>query len=207
MLHELFSLSSASGTETVAVPQTDGSYKLHGFKWFTSATDADMTLTLARVQDKTGATIPVLLTSVTKHCQWIVEWYNWLLFSVPQGSKGLSLFYAEVSRDEDGRLRGIEVQRLKDKLGTRQMPTAELLLDGLPARRVSYTCWVIGYNNLSPICADMSNCLNTHTQKQVMCSNDKHLCARWKNSQWFYLPLLSNKKVHTVLCKNTNQLL
>uniref|UniRef100_A0AAQ5Y5M9 Acyl-CoA dehydrogenase AidB n=1 Tax=Amphiprion ocellaris TaxID=80972 RepID=A0AAQ5Y5M9_AMPOC len=96
----------ASGTETVAVPQTDGSYKLHGFKWFTSATDADMTLTLARVQDRTGATTP--------------------------GSKGLSLFYAEVSRDEDGRLRGIEVQRLKDKLGTRQMPTAELLLDGLP---------------------------------------------------------------------------
>uniref|UniRef100_A0A7N6AFI2 Acyl-CoA dehydrogenase family, member 11 n=1 Tax=Anabas testudineus TaxID=64144 RepID=A0A7N6AFI2_ANATE len=96
----------ATGTETVAVPQTDGSYRLHGFKWFTSATDADMTLTLARVQDQTGATTP--------------------------GSRGLSLFYAEVSRDEDGRLRGIEVQRLKDKLGTRQMPTAELLLDGLP---------------------------------------------------------------------------
>ncbi|CAL8327161.1 unnamed protein product [Arctogadus glacialis] len=36
-----------------------------------------------------------------------------------------------------GRLEGIEVQRLKDKLGTRQMPTAELLLDGLPAHRVS----------------------------------------------------------------------
>lgn len=101
----------ASGTETVAVPQTDGSYKLHGFKWFTSATDADMTLTLARVQDRTGATTP--------------------------GSRGLSLFYAEVSRNEDGRLKGIEVQRLKDKLGTRQMPTAELLLDGLPAHRLS----------------------------------------------------------------------
>ncbi|KAM7391876.1 hypothetical protein PAMP_022526 [Pampus punctatissimus] len=101
----------ASGTETVAVPQTDGSYKLHGFKWFTSATDADMTLTLARVQDSTGATTP--------------------------GSRGLSLFYAEVSRGEDGCLRGIEVQRLKDKLGTRQMPTAELLLDGLPAHRLS----------------------------------------------------------------------
>ncbi|XP_017269510.1 acyl-CoA dehydrogenase family member 11-like isoform X2 [Kryptolebias marmoratus] len=100
-----------SGTETVAVPQTDGSYKLHGFKWFTSATDADMTLTLARVQDRTGATTP--------------------------GSRGLSLFYAEVSRDEDGRLRGIEVQRLKEKLGTRQLPTAELLLDGLPAYRLS----------------------------------------------------------------------
>ncbi|KAF3850879.1 hypothetical protein F7725_012651 [Dissostichus mawsoni] len=51
------------------------------------------------------------------------------------GSRGLSLFYAEVSRGEDGRLKGIEVQRLKDKLGTRQMPTAELLLDGLQAHR------------------------------------------------------------------------
>lgn len=57
--------------------------------------------------------------------------------SMAQGSRGLSLFYAEVSRDQDGRLKGIEVQRLKDKLGTRQMPTAELLLDGLQAYRVS----------------------------------------------------------------------
>ncbi|XP_056458840.1 ATPase MORC2A-like [Gadus chalcogrammus] len=39
------------------------------------------------------------------------------------GSRGLSLFYAEVRRDPQGRLEGIEVQRLKDKLGTRQMPT------------------------------------------------------------------------------------
>lgn len=62
--------------------------------------------------------------------------------SVTQGSKGLSLFYAEVSRDEDGRLKGIEVQRLKDKLGTRQMPTAELLLDGLQAHMVSSTSFV-----------------------------------------------------------------
>ncbi|XP_061624138.1 acyl-CoA dehydrogenase family member 11-like isoform X3 [Phyllopteryx taeniolatus] len=100
----------AGGTETMAVLQTDGWYKLYGFKWFTSATDADMTLTLARVRDRTGATTP--------------------------GSRGLSLFYAEVSRDQDGCLRGIEVQRLKDKLGTRQMPTAELLLDGLQAHRV-----------------------------------------------------------------------
>ncbi|XP_062310532.1 acyl-CoA dehydrogenase family member 11-like isoform X1 [Osmerus eperlanus] len=100
-----------SGTETVAVRQGDGSYKLHGFKWFTSATDADVTLTLARVQDRKGSTT--------------------------QGSRGLSLFYAEVSRDQDGLLRGIEVQRLKDKLGTRQMPTAELLLDGLPAHKLS----------------------------------------------------------------------
>lgn len=59
-----------------------------------------------------------------------------------QGSRGLSLFYAEVSRNEEGQLKGIEVQRLKDKLGTRQMPTAELLLDGLPAYRVSYAIYI-----------------------------------------------------------------
>ncbi|XP_077601033.1 acyl-CoA dehydrogenase family member 11-like [Stigmatopora nigra] len=101
----------ARGTETVAVPQTDGCYKLYGYKWFTSATDADVTLTLARACDQSGRTTP--------------------------GSRGLSLFYAGVSRDRDGRLSGIEVQKLKDKLGTRQMPTAELLLDGLRAHKLS----------------------------------------------------------------------
>ena len=33
----------------------------------------------------------------------------------------------------DGRLHGIRVNRLKDKLGTRKVPTAELTLDGAPA--------------------------------------------------------------------------
>jgi len=41
----------ANGTETLAYAQPDGSYTLHGYKWFTSATDADMTLTLARIVD------------------------------------------------------------------------------------------------------------------------------------------------------------
>ncbi|XP_064882760.1 acyl-CoA dehydrogenase family member 11-like isoform X3 [Oncorhynchus nerka] len=44
---------------------------------------------------------------------------------------------SDVVRDEQGMVQGIEVQRLKDKLGTRQMPTAELLLDSLPAHRLS----------------------------------------------------------------------
>ncbi|XP_078467763.1 acyl-CoA dehydrogenase family member 11-like isoform X1 [Lampetra fluviatilis] len=100
----------ATGTETVAEPQPDGSYRLHGFKWFTSATDSDMTLTLARVTDAEGRTLP--------------------------GSRGLSLFYVEV-RDSAGQLNGIEVQRLKEKLGTRQVPTAELLLSGTRALRIS----------------------------------------------------------------------
>lgn len=51
------------------------------------------------------------------------------------GSKGLSLFYVEL-RDKDGRLRNIEINRLKDKLGTKALPTAELRLNGTPARLV-----------------------------------------------------------------------
>ncbi|ELT99005.1 hypothetical protein CAPTEDRAFT_179194 [Capitella teleta] len=97
-------------TETLALPQDDGSYLLHGYKWFTSATDSEMALTLARVVDKDG--------------------------QPTEGSKGLSMFYLDV-RNQDGSLNNIQVQRMKDKLGTRQLPTAELLLDGVRAIRVS----------------------------------------------------------------------
>lgn len=44
-------LSTATGTETFAIHQNNGSYRLYGFKWFSSAIDADMALTLARPVD------------------------------------------------------------------------------------------------------------------------------------------------------------
>ena len=47
----------------------------------------------------------------------------------------LSVFLVRL-RDADGHLRGIRVNRLKDKLGTRALPTAELTLDGTPAHLV-----------------------------------------------------------------------
>lgn len=50
----------------------------------------------------------------------------------PAGGKGLSVFLIEL-RDAAGCLRGIRVNRLKDKLGTRALPTAELTLEGAPA--------------------------------------------------------------------------
>ncbi|XP_012819170.1 novel acyl-CoA-dehydrogenase protein isoform X1 [Xenopus tropicalis] len=100
----------AGGTETIAHRQDDGTYRLRGYKWFTSATDSNMSLTLGRVVDNHGNTV--------------------------LGTKGLSLFYLEV-RDAEGNLNGIEVQRLKEKLGTRQVPTAELLLDGVKALKIS----------------------------------------------------------------------
>ena len=52
------------------------------------------------------------------------------------GGKGLALFLVEL-RDAADRLQGITVLRLKDKLGTRNLPTAELLLDGTPALPVA----------------------------------------------------------------------
>jgi acyl-CoA dehydrogenase len=50
------------------------------------------------------------------------------------GGKGLALFYLELQRD--GAWNGISVNRLKDKLGTRKVPTAELTLDGALAQPV-----------------------------------------------------------------------
>lgn len=50
----------------------------------------------------------------------------------PDGSRGLALFYVE-TRNPDGTPNGVVVNRLKEKLGTRKLPTAELTLDGARA--------------------------------------------------------------------------
>lgn len=106
--------SDVGGTETVARPvgadPDTERYTLHGTKWFTSATTSEMALTLARIEDPVHGTQP--------------------------GSRGLTMFCVEVCRDSDGGLEGIRVNRLKDKLGTKALPTAELTLDGVRARRI-----------------------------------------------------------------------
>jgi alkylation response protein AidB-like acyl-CoA dehydrogenase len=94
--------SDVSGTQTVARPGPEGTFRLYGTKWFTSAVTSEVALTLARPE---GAA---------------------------EGSRGLSLFFVELRRP-DGALDGLRVLRLKDKLGTRALPTAELELDGTPA--------------------------------------------------------------------------
>ena len=66
----------------------------------------------------------------------------------PPGGRGLALFYLE-TRDEQGRPRNIEINRLKDKLGTRKVPTAELTLDGTPAQFVLGT--TDGVRNIAPL--------------------------------------------------------
>ena len=54
----------------------------------------------------------------------------------PPGASGLALFYLE-TRDAQGCPNGMRATRLKDKLGTRKVPTAELLLEGARARLVA----------------------------------------------------------------------
>jgi alkylation response protein AidB-like acyl-CoA dehydrogenase len=66
----------------------------------------------------------------------------------PAGGSGLALFYLEL-RDERGSLNGIEVNRLKDKLGTRMLPTAELTLNG--ARAIPVRGLTDGIRNISPM--------------------------------------------------------
>jgi alkylation response protein AidB-like acyl-CoA dehydrogenase len=66
----------------------------------------------------------------------------------PPGGRGLALFYLE-TRDARGRPNRIVVHRLKDKLGTRKVPTAELTLDGTPAEPV---CGATdGVRNIAPM--------------------------------------------------------
>ncbi len=110
--------SDVGTSETVALPESDGTYRLWGRKWFTSATSSEMTLTLARPPG--GA----------------------------PGGRGLALFYLE-TRDENGRLRNIEVNRLKDKLGTRKVPTAELMLEG--AKAIPVMGLDHGVKNITPM--------------------------------------------------------
>lgn len=97
-----------------------GPWSIDGFKWFSSATDAGMTILLARTQP----------------------------------GKGLSAFFAPMRRQrpdaapvtqvttgsrskQSTELNGVRIQRLKDKSGTRPVPTAELELKGMRA-------WMIG---------------------------------------------------------------
>ncbi|KXL46314.1 hypothetical protein M433DRAFT_67568 [Acidomyces richmondensis BFW] len=103
--------SDVRGTETVAKPTriqdgkdangvSLGPWSVSGFKWFSSATDSQMSILLAR------------------------------------SPGGLSAFYAPMRRtasDGSSEFNGVSIQRLKPKLGTKALPTAELVLDNMRA--------------------------------------------------------------------------
>lgn len=103
-------------------------------QWMTERTggsDVGLTQTYARISQENGA---------ERHRLYGTKWFTSattsqmaLTLARPEGNKpggrGLALYYIERSL-ADGTSNGITVNRLKDKLGTRKVPTAELTLDG-----------------------------------------------------------------------------
>ena len=110
--------SDVGQSETVARRDEAGGWRLWGRKFFTSAADSQMALTLGRPEGQ------------------------------GPGGRNLALFYLE-TRDADGLPRRLTVDRLKDKLGTRKLPTAELTLEGTPAELVLGT--TDGVKNITPM--------------------------------------------------------
>ncbi|KAK7057641.1 acyl-CoA dehydrogenase NM domain-like protein [Favolaschia claudopus] len=110
--------SDVSRTETTATPTpplpTDlgPSYLLDGFKWFSSAAEGNLSVALARTGDAAS------------------------------GSRALSLFMVPIRFQPfpTPLSNNIQVHRLKDKIGTHGVPTAELSLNSARA-------WLIGGHN------------------------------------------------------------
>jgi putative acyl-CoA dehydrogenase len=105
-------------------------YELYGTKWFTSATTSQMCFTLARIEDDQGDVI--------------------------DGSRGLSLFYVEL-RNEDGDLKNIRVRRLKDKLGTKALPTAEIDFEGKPGEGIKNISYLFNITRIYNACTTVGS--------------------------------------------------
>jgi alkylation response protein AidB-like acyl-CoA dehydrogenase len=103
---------------------------------FDDAWDGAMFMT-----EKTGGSDLATLTTVARQDgdHWILNGSKWFCSNVdagvivtlarpegaPDGLKGIALFLVP-RRRADGRRNGIDIRRLKDKLGTRAVPTAEV---------------------------------------------------------------------------------
>ena len=48
----------------MAHPLPDGTFELYGYKWFSSATDSDMSLALARIVNEDGSCVQVQLATL-----------------------------------------------------------------------------------------------------------------------------------------------
>ena len=118
--------SDVGANETKAVIQKDGHYLLQGEKYFAS--------------NAGQCGVAMVLARIE---------------GAPSGTKGLSLF-AVPWRQEDGSLNGIQIRRLKDKLGVRAVPSAEVMFEeakaylvGEPSKGIYYMMEAL---NLSRVC-------------------------------------------------------
>jgi len=116
----------ANGTRAVAQP--DGSYRIHGEKWFCSNIDADVILLTARVEGG------------------------------PPGTRGLGLFLVPARLPDGSINEGYRVRRLKDKLGTRSMASAEVDFLGTWAEALGAP--EVGFRNMMNIVINTSRVYN-----------------------------------------------
>lgn len=84
----------SNSTTTIAIHQGDNRYKLYGYKWFSSATDSDISIVLARIIPREA----LGKSEIKKY--------------------PLSLFILRV-KDDQRKLNNITIMTLKDKMGTR----------------------------------------------------------------------------------------
>lgn len=115
--------SDVSLTETVATYQPEGAkgfaskqdqiplgpWSINGFKWFSSATDSEMSVLLARTA---AGGLSTFLAPMRKHD--------------PQATT-----LTGEPKDDGRTLNGVRIQRLKNKFGTQSLPTAELVLEDM----------------------------------------------------------------------------
>ncbi|KAI8626345.1 very-long-chain acyl-CoA dehydrogenase [Xylariaceae sp. FL1651] len=90
-----------------------GPWSIDGFKWFSSATDSNMTILLAQTPKGLSA------------------------FYAPMRLYNPSLVTSATGRMGGTELNGVTISRLKNKMGTKSLPTAELELRGMRG-------WLIG---------------------------------------------------------------
>lgn len=88
-----------------------GGWRIDGFKWFSSATDANMTVMLAKTDGKDTVSA----------------------FFAPTRIRPASTTGDPAAELAQSRYNGIQIQRLKSKMGTKSLPTAELVLNGMRA--------------------------------------------------------------------------
>lgn len=101
-------------------------------QWMTEKSGGSDVSGTATIAKRNG---PDFLLSGTKWFTSATHSQMSMLLAKIEDSKSLSLFFVE-TKDEQDKLRNIQILRLKDKLGTRAMPTAELLLQDLPGQLV-----------------------------------------------------------------------
>ncbi|KAK4193149.1 hypothetical protein QBC35DRAFT_398800 [Podospora australis] len=92
-----------------------GPWSISGFKWFSSATDSQMTILLAKTSPDKG--VSAFFAPMRRHAPSLVP---------VTGEKG-----------HGTELNGITIQRLKHKFGTQSLPTAELELNNMRG-------WLVG---------------------------------------------------------------